>query len=75
MFIQHIATFSNADNAGKWFFFPSLGNYFSKSYISKYFTLLDLGVVILDETQGSCCYSLFTNGYCDVGYYVTDPVP
>lgn len=66
-----IATFPS-DDTGKLFFFVSLGNCFSKSYISKSFTLLDLEGIILDEAQGSCHYSLFVNGYCDVGYYVTD---
>lgn len=43
--------------------------------ISNSFTLLDLGEIILDETQGSCHYSLFVNDYCDIGYYTTDSVP
>lgn len=70
-----IATFPNADTS-KLFSFVSLGNCSSRSYIYiQVIYLLDLGGMNLDETQGSCHYSLFVNGCCDIGYYASDPFP
>lgn len=67
-----VATFPNADTS-KLFSFVSL-EVVPQGYMSTSTSLLGLRRM-LDETQDSCHYSLFVNGYCDVGYYATYPVP
>ena len=76
-----IATFPNVDTS-KLISFVSLGNCSSRSYsyihitfsyIYIYIILFDLEGINLDETWGSCHYSLFVNGSYDSGHYTNDP--
>lgn len=68
------APFPNADTS-KLFSFVSL-EVVPQVYMSTATSFISLGLRrILDETQDSCYYSLFVNGYCDIGYHATYTVP
>lgn len=69
------ATFPNVDT-GKLFFYVCRLEIILQGYIylSPSLSLFLIWGNNLDKTQGSYYYSLCVNGYCDIGYYISDHV-